>query len=270
MVKYCNAACKKKHRSKHKKQCEKRVAELHDEKLFKQPPLREECPICMLPMPEMESGRRYNACCGKLICSGCFYANVMMMKGADICPFCRTSSSGTDREMRKQLENLVKKNDAIAIFNLGCGYNRGKYGCPQNRAKALELWHHAGELGSTDSYFNIGMAYYDGRGVGLDEKKARHYYELAAIGGDAKARYTLAILETKAGNMGRALNHYMISVKGGFAKPLLAIKDLYMAGYATKEDYSNALQAHQEYLGEVKSIQRDDAAAHDSDQYKYY
>ena len=29
-VKYCNAACKKKHRSKHKKACERRVAELHD------------------------------------------------------------------------------------------------------------------------------------------------------------------------------------------------------------------------------------------------
>jgi len=38
MVKYCNAACKKKHRKKHKKACEKRVAELHDEKLFKEPP----------------------------------------------------------------------------------------------------------------------------------------------------------------------------------------------------------------------------------------
>ena len=28
MVKYCNAACKKKHRSKHKKKCERRMAEL--------------------------------------------------------------------------------------------------------------------------------------------------------------------------------------------------------------------------------------------------
>ena len=36
MVKYCNAACKKKHRSKHKKACRKRVAELHDEALFKE------------------------------------------------------------------------------------------------------------------------------------------------------------------------------------------------------------------------------------------
>jgi len=38
MVKYCNAACKKKHRHKHKKQCERWVAKLQDEKLFKQPP----------------------------------------------------------------------------------------------------------------------------------------------------------------------------------------------------------------------------------------
>ena len=30
---YCNAACKKKHRSKHKQECEKRIAELHAEEL---------------------------------------------------------------------------------------------------------------------------------------------------------------------------------------------------------------------------------------------
>ena len=51
MVTYCNAACKKKHRSKHKKQCEKRVAELHDEALFKEHTPREDCPICFLPLP---------------------------------------------------------------------------------------------------------------------------------------------------------------------------------------------------------------------------
>ena len=45
LVVYCNAACKKKHRSQHKKNCEKRAAELYDEKLFKEPPPPEECPI---------------------------------------------------------------------------------------------------------------------------------------------------------------------------------------------------------------------------------
>ena len=51
MVLYCNAACKKKHRSKHKKKCERRVAELHNEALFNQPPPREDCPICFLRLP---------------------------------------------------------------------------------------------------------------------------------------------------------------------------------------------------------------------------
>src|SRR6056300_1356105 len=64
MVKYCNAACKKKHRSKHKKACERRVAELHDEELFKEPPPREECPICF--MTTMTAGQStFKSCCGK-------------------------------------------------------------------------------------------------------------------------------------------------------------------------------------------------------------
>ena len=70
---YCNAACKKRHRSKHKVACERRaaeiheeqlererrVAELHDEKLFKQPPPNEDCPICMLLLPSLRTGKRY-------------------------------------------------------------------------------------------------------------------------------------------------------------------------------------------------------------------
>ena len=63
-VKYCNAACKKKHRHKHKKACEKRVAELHDEKLFKEPPPREECPICLIPLPLDASQMAFKSCWG--------------------------------------------------------------------------------------------------------------------------------------------------------------------------------------------------------------
>jgi len=37
----------------------------------------------------------------------------------------------------------------------------------------------------------------------------------------------------------------------------------------TKDDYAKALRAHQSYLDEVRSDQRDEAAAH-SDEYKYY
>ena len=75
MVKYCNAACKKKHRSKHKKQCERRVAEMHEIELFKQPPPEEDkdCPICFLRMPCFGQAKVYMACCGKIICDGCIH-----------------------------------------------------------------------------------------------------------------------------------------------------------------------------------------------------
>ena len=49
-VKYCNAECQKSHWATHKKQCKLRAAELRDEALFKDPPSKEDCPICFLPM----------------------------------------------------------------------------------------------------------------------------------------------------------------------------------------------------------------------------
>jgi hypothetical protein len=50
-VKYCNADCQKRHWPTHKKDCKLRAAELRDEALFKDPPAKEDCPICFLPMP---------------------------------------------------------------------------------------------------------------------------------------------------------------------------------------------------------------------------
>ena len=47
------------------------------------------------------------------------------------------------------------------------------------------------------------------------------------------------------------------------------IKDMYMDGDATKDDYANALRSYQAYLDEIKSDQRDKAAAA-KDIYKYY
>src|SRR6056300_1639983 len=72
MVKYCSRDCQKAHRSQHKKECRKRAAELRDEKLFKQPPQKEDCPICVMRLPSIDiTGSKYYTCCGKIICSGC-------------------------------------------------------------------------------------------------------------------------------------------------------------------------------------------------------
>ena len=254
-AKYCNAACKKKHRSKHKEECERRVAELqeeelererravelHDKKLFKQPPPHEDCPICMLPLTSLNSGKRYRSCCGKVICSGCIYAVEKRDGGVGLCPFCRTPAPDPE-ELIEQYKKRMEVGDAEAIHSLGCCYSNGLHGLPQDYAKALELWHQAAELGNTASYFNIGNSYLGGNGVERDEKKAVHYYELAAMGGHVVARHNLGAIEYKAGNMDRALKHFMIAVGSGDTDALHAIQTLFMDGKATKEDYAKALR----------------------------
>ena len=66
MVKYCNRECQIAHRSQHKKACKKRAAELYDEKLFKEPPPRDEdCPICFQPLPFDNGLSLFESCCGK-------------------------------------------------------------------------------------------------------------------------------------------------------------------------------------------------------------
>ena len=266
---YCNATCKKKHRSKHKKQCEKRVAELHDEELFTEPPPQYgDCPICFLRLPTMGSGQIYKTCCGKMICSGCFHADVYDNHGNIIadekCPFCRTPDPTTDNEIIERLKKRMEMGDAYAFLMMGCFHDRGECGLPQDRAKAVGLWHKAGKFG----YTNIGHAYFNGNGVER-EKMASHYYELAAMEGIVTARYNLGVDEYDAGNYDKALKHYMIAVRGGFTHSVKEIQQMYKEGYATKDHYANALQSHQAYLNEIKSDQRDEAAAFDA-QYKYY
>ena len=259
---YCNAACKKKHRSKHKKECERRVAELHDEALFKQPPQHQhgDCPICFLRLPSMGCGRMYMTCCGKTICNGCCHADVYDNLGNTIaekkCPFCRIPVPTSYEEVIDRLKKRMEVGDAYAFFIMGSYYSRGQYGVPQDSTKALEFWHKAGKFG----YANIGLAYSNGKGVERDEKMAKHYYELAAMEGCETARHNLGLNEYNAGNFDKALNHHMIAVRGGHTKSLKVIQRMYKEGHVTKDHYANALRSHQAYLNEIQSDQRDKSA----------
>ena len=135
MVKYCNRDCQIAHRTQHKKACKKRATELHDEKLFKRPPLKEDCDICMLPLPPLHTGLKYKSCCGKMICSGCIYAVAKRDGGVGLCPFCRTPRPTPD-ELIEQYKKRIEAGDTEAILNLGCCYNDGEFGLPLDHNKA--------------------------------------------------------------------------------------------------------------------------------------
>jgi len=273
LVKYCNRECQIAHRPQHKKECRKRAAELHDIELFKQPPPAEDCPICFIRIPTLVSGSKYNSCCGKVICCGCCYAPLYDDQGNEVdnekCPFCRVPTANSDEEYVERLNRRVEANDPIAIHKLGFYYHNGKYKHPQDYTKALELWHKAAKLGYARAYCNIGYAYLSGEGVNVDKKKSIHYFELAAMGGSVIAQSNLGNMEGHEGNLHRAIKHYIIAAKCGGSDSLKEIQKMYTHGHATKEEYTKALQAYQTYLVDIKSPQRDKAAAF-SEKLRYY
>ena len=261
LVKYCNRDCQIAHRPQHKKACKKRAAELHDEQLFKEHP-RDECPICMLPLPLDEAQIVFESCCAKSICDGCI--NTMFEtegKNMKLCPFCKTPPAESDAENVERTKKLMEKGNADAFKQLGGLYEQGIYGLPQDRAKANELFLKAGELGCALAYFNLGNNYDNGRGVEINEKKAEHYYGLAAMNGSVKARNNLGCLEGQAGNHQRAMKHFIISARAGHKLSLDTVKEGYMAGHVTKEEYANTLRGYQQSQDEMKSEARDKALA---------
>jgi len=247
---------------------------LHDEALFRQPPpLLEDCPICRLRIPTHYKGSKYQKCCGKKICSGCVYASFHDNQGNVVvdnpkCPFCRAPRP-LDHVRVRRMKKRAEAGDTAAMLNLGAYHRHGVYGLAQDYTKALELYHRAAELGYARAYTNIGCAYGIGEGVEVDKKKSKYYYELAAMKGCTSARYNLGNIEKNAGNMDRALKHYLIAVRDGHDGSLKNIQQLYSDRHVPKDDYTIALRSYQEYLDEIKSDQRDKAAA-DREEYRYY
>ena len=258
MVKYCNRECQIAHRPQHKKLCKKRAIELHDKALFKEPPPPEdECPICMLPLPPTlpTTRKTFNSCCGKDICDGCIYA-MGDTKNEHVCPFCKTPNPRDPDEDVERIKNLIEKGNVEAMYVLEGCYNDGSRGVTQNKAKANELWLKAGELGFAPAYYNLGSAQAE-----VNMKRAKHYWELAAIMGDVVARYNLGVFDEKAGNNYRAMKHYAIAASAGHKVSLDAVKDGYMDGYVTKDQYTKALRSYQTRQDEAKSDTRDKALA---------
>jgi TPR repeat protein len=194
-----------------------------------------------------------------MLCYGCIYA-AYEADNRCLCPFCRTAETTSEEDMER-LKKRVDGGDAVAICQLGSYYLRGEMGLPQDHGKAVELWHRAGELGSAAACYDVGIVYNNGEGVERDMKKANYYWELAAMGGHVVARHNLGCTEGQAGNMNRAVKHYMISAGAGYNDSLHNIRQFFLNGRATKDDFERALRAHKEANDDMKSDQRDAAAA---------
>ena len=185
---------------------------------------------------------------------------------ASLCPFCReVATIGDDEEPVRRLRKRMETNDPDAFMELGRTYHRGLYGLPQDSKKAFELWSKAAELGYILGYGQLGSVYCFGLGVEKDIKKAIHYYQLAAVGGDMVTRRTLGALELNEGRVHRAMKHYMIAARAGCNDSLEHVKEGYKDGHVAKDDFANTLRAHKTSVDGRKSDRRDQAAGMSAD-----
>ena len=288
-VKYCNAECQKNHWPKHKKQCKLRAAELRDEALFKDPPAKEDCPICFLPMPRKliccvtlppatissvpinafaianeELSKIdldiYFSCCGKSICGGC--AHSFYMSGNMKCPFCNSERAGkTDGELVEEMMKRVEANDAGAMEMLGNHYEQGLQSFQQDHTKAIELWKQAAELGCSKAHYQLGVNFHEGGNM----KKAKFHFETAAMIGCEASGYNLGCIEAQSRNMERAVKHWLIAASAGNHNAMHNLKLALKDRYVSRESIDSTLTAYNNSCAEMRSEARDAAIQYEMD-----
>ena len=275
LVKYCGATCQHNHWPKHKKQCKQQVTKLRDEALFKDPPPKEDCPICFLPMPTKliccvslptatissvpiydfakaneelakKAMEQYYPCCGKSICRGCVHS-LDQSGNEDKCPFCNSERDKTEEERVQEIMKRVEANDAASICVLANSYHHGLNGFQQDQTKAMELYARSADLGFSMAHFILATIYYKGG----DMKKAKFHFEAAAMAGHDVARDMLGCFEAKSGNIDRAVKHWSIAASAGNFFAMNALR------LFSRESIDSTLAAYNSACAEMRSDARD-------------
>ena len=281
LAKYCNAECQHKHWATHKADCKIQAAKIRDEALFKDPPAKEDCPICFLPMSlrlfccatlppatissvpiydfaaaneefAIEQMEKYYTCCGKSICVGCDYS-FDQSGNAGKCPFCNSDRNKTEEERTQEIMRRVEANDAASINLLGSCYYKGVGGVQQDHIEAIELYARAANLGFSKAHSNLATIYHEGGNM----KKAKFHYEAAAMAGDEAARYNVGSLEANSGNLERAVKHWIIAASAGYNRAMHYLRLGFEQGVVSRESIDSTLTAYNSSCAEMRSEARD-------------
>jgi tetratricopeptide (TPR) repeat protein len=249
---------------------------------FNDPPLKEDCPICFLPMPVViiscvslppatitsvpihdfaianeelaqKAMEQYFVCCGKSICQGCIYS-FCQAGNSTKCPFCNSERAGkTDEDRVVEIRKRVEVNDAASISLLAHAYHKGRGGLQQDHAKAIELYAQAADLGHSEAHCQLANIYDEGGNL----KKAKFHFEAAAMAGHEAARSNIGSIEFQSGNIERALKHWTIAASAGSFYCMHYLRILFEKGYVNGELIDSTLAAYNNSCSEMRSEARD-------------
>jgi len=135
----------------------------------------------MLPLPVTEEETIFEVCCGKRICNGCIYKQMIMKRDQGVpnheirelkCFYCCQPTPRGKNDI-KALKKLMKKNNTYAFLLMATHHQSGDK-VMQSNTKALEM-RIAVELGNAQAYTLIAAHYRDGNVVETNRPRAFEY-----------------------------------------------------------------------------------------------
>lgn len=113
--------------------------------------------------------------------------------------------SPDDTTAFRYLVEAAKKQHVASMFNLGVAYWEGR-GVKLQREKALNWWEVAAKQGDAGAQYNLGLAYYIGEGRTQDTQEADYWAQQAANNNHPQAQALLITIEESTTNTSEAAN----------------------------------------------------------------
>ena len=225
--------------------------EVADIDLYAPIPPKEDCPICLLPLPIEPNESCYMTCCGTVLCFGCIHSS--KMNGLkDLCAFCRQPFARNAGIDSARLKKRMEHDDPESFNMMAHRYWMGGSGVEVNVRKALDLFIRAAELGMAEAYYNVACKGF------VTGWKARACLEVSAKKGLYKAHEHLGEIEETSGNINTAIKHWTVAANAGSQSSLNMLIKAFKNNQLSKEELAQVLRAFQASSDETKSQARDD------------
>ena len=238
------------------------------------PPERDQCFICVYPLPLRDSHNFFRPCCGKIVCCGCLYAEAetYAKHGTDQakvlkCQFCRTTYVDDDRYHVNQYTRLAEVGrNHEAMYLLGQRYFSGS-GVDQDVVKAVEWYRRAISAGNAKAATMLGLHYTRGVGLEQDIETGVSWLHIAALRGDPMAYLILGRVLWDANKYREAVPYLRKAYMCGMTKDdddlfpepsdvMRYLLDCYRAGFMAKSELEATLRVYQKSVGELETSSR--------------
>ena len=177
----------------------------------------------------------------KLACTLLLLSSALVQAGFD--ERVAATNKGDYQTTFKEMKPLAEQGDAVAQYNLGIMYDKGK-GVAQNYTQAVAWYKKAAAQGFAAAQSNLGVMYDKGEGVAQNYTQALYWHKKAAAQGDPVAQNNLGVMYEKgkgvAQNYTQAIFWYKKAAEQGFAVAQSNLGFMYAMGKGIPQNYKIA------------------------------